>query len=372
MRTHFHHELADLEKAVVELAATVQRNVVDAVDSLRRGDDKLAVAVMRRDRDIDLQEVRNEEACLKIIALHQPVADDLRYLVVMLKVNHELERISDLAVDIAEVVHGLDRQAAEPWEKPVAEMAMTAVERLRQAVAALLARDAQAARDIWLADSEINTRSRQLAAAIQDALPATGPGRKTHFNLLTATMQVERLADHVKNIAKDVIYLVVGEIARHRAKEFRPADAAAKLRVLFVCNHNSARSQMAEAWLNHLHGDRFEARSAGLQPGTLNPFAVAAMREVGIDIASHPTRDVFDVVASGEPFDYVITVCDEANAERCPPAVGARQELHWSFADPSTASGDDQAKLEFVRQVRDGIHRRLEEWLAKLEPAAQA
>ena len=90
-----------------------------------------------------------------------------------------------------------------------------------------------------------------------------------------------------------------------------------KKRVLFICIHNSARSQMAEAFLNEHCGDEFEAESAGLEPGKLNPFAVQAMAEAGIDISGRPTRSVFDVFRSGKIFAYVVTVCDEASAERC-------------------------------------------------------
>src|SRR5512143_3211653 len=106
-----------------------------------------------------------------------------------------------------------------------------------------------------------------------------------------------------------------------------------KERVLFICIHNSARSQMAEAWLNELGGDRFEAESAGLEPGTLNPLVVEAMQEGGIDISRRPARSVFDVFKSGRMFAYVITVCDEANAERCPIFPGVARGQHWSFPD---------------------------------------
>jgi arsenate reductase len=136
-----------------------------------------------------------------------------------------------------------------------------------------------------------------------------------------------------------------------------------KQKVLFVCIHNSARSQMAEAWLNHLYGDRFEAASAGLEPGTLNPYAVRVMAEEGIDIASAPTKSVFDMYVSGKTFHYVVTVCDTEAAERCPIFPGVTDRLHWSFPDPSQATGTDEQKVAQVREVRDAIRRQLEEWV---------
>jgi len=135
-----------------------------------------------------------------------------------------------------------------------------------------------------------------------------------------------------------------------------------KQKVLFICVHNSARSQMAEALLNDIYGDHFEAHSAGLEPGTLNPLAVEAMREIGIDISHKGTQSVFDVFKSGELFAYVITVCDESSAERCPifPSVATR--LHWSFPDPAALKGTCEERLAGTREIRDQIGDRIEMW----------
>jgi arsenate reductase len=135
-----------------------------------------------------------------------------------------------------------------------------------------------------------------------------------------------------------------------------------KKRVLFICVHNSARSQMAEAWLNLLCPDHFEAHSAGLEPGVLNPLAVEAMREVGVDTSGKRTQAVFDVFKSGQFFPYVITVCDEASAERCPIFAGVTRRLHWSFPDPSALTGTYEARLEGTREIRDQIRARVEAW----------
>ena len=139
-----------------------------------------------------------------------------------------------------------------------------------------------------------------------------------------------------------------------------------KERVLFVCVHNSARSQMAEAWLNHLHGDRFEAHSAGLEAGTINPLAVAAMKEVGIDISNKKTETVFSLLKKEEVFSYVITVCDEASAEQCPVFPGATIRLHWSFPDPARLTGTEEKRLAKVRTIRDDIRAAVESWYAEL------
>jgi arsenate reductase len=145
-----------------------------------------------------------------------------------------------------------------------------------------------------------------------------------------------------------------------------------KKRVLFICIHNSARSQMAEAFLNQICGNEFEAYSAGLERGELNPIVVEAMREVGIDISRNVTKEVFDYVKSGKMFAYVITVCDETNAERCPIFPGVTKRLHWSFPDPSGFQGSHEEKLEKTREVRDAIKAKIKNWCADVCNAAGA
>ncbi len=141
-----------------------------------------------------------------------------------------------------------------------------------------------------------------------------------------------------------------------------------KKRVLFVCVHNSARSQMAEAFLNALAGDRFEAMSAGLEPGTLNPLVVQVMKEAGIDISHNQTKSAFDLYKKGELFSYVITVCDAASAEICPLFPGlVTPRIHWSFADPSSFTGTYEEKLAQTRAVRDAIKTKIEEWLREVK-----
>ena len=141
-----------------------------------------------------------------------------------------------------------------------------------------------------------------------------------------------------------------------------------KQNVLFICIHNSARSQMAEAWLNHLCGEAFAAESAGLEPGTLNPLVVEAMQEVGIDLSQKKTRAVADVLKSEKLFSHVVTVCDETSAERCPIFPGAARRLHWGFPDPSTLTGDHDEKMANVRKIRDQIRNRIEEWCDEVCP----
>jgi arsenate reductase len=145
-----------------------------------------------------------------------------------------------------------------------------------------------------------------------------------------------------------------------------------KKRVLFICIHNSARSQMAEAFLNQICGDTFEAHSAGLEPGKLNPIVVEAMQEVGIDISGNKTKAVLDYVKSGLAFQYVITVCDETSAERCPIFPGVTKRLHWSFPDPSALQGTHEEKLARTCEIRNMIDAKIEAWCEEVCPTACA
>ncbi len=138
-----------------------------------------------------------------------------------------------------------------------------------------------------------------------------------------------------------------------------------KRQVLFVCIHNSARSQMAEAFLNQRCGDFFAAESAGLEPGKLNPLVGEVLREEGLDISGKATRSVEAVLAAGAQFDYVITVCDEGSAAGCPVFPGGGERRHWSFPDPSGFNGTREECLKQTRQVRDLIAGRVASWCAE-------
>lgn len=137
-----------------------------------------------------------------------------------------------------------------------------------------------------------------------------------------------------------------------------------KTKVLFVCIHNSARSQMAEAYMNALAGERFAAESAGIEPGVLNQTVVKAMQLDGIDISQAKTKSVFDFFRQGRLFDYVITVCDKEAAERCPVFPGNGKRLHWSFPDPSAIKGSTEEILAGTVKIRDMIKIKINEFIA--------
>lgn len=135
-------------------------------------------------------------------------------------------------------------------------------------------------------------------------------------------------------------------------------------KVLFLCVHNSARSQMAEAFLKQYGAGAFLAESAGLEPGRLNPYAVKAMAEKGIDISRNATKNVFDLRAQGRTYDVVVTVCSKEAAERCPVFPGKVERHHWPFDDPCAFTGSEEEIMSRVRQVRDQIEDAVKKFVA--------
>ncbi|MBF0113018.1 MAG: arsenate reductase ArsC [Desulfamplus sp.] len=140
----------------------------------------------------------------------------------------------------------------------------------------------------------------------------------------------------------------------------------AKIKVLFICVHNSARSQMAEAFLQELGGESFIVESAGLEAGVLNPLAVAVMKEIGIDISGNKTKSAFEFFKQGRLYNYVITVCDESAEKRCPIFPGITKRIHWGFDDPSSLTGSEDEKLATTRKIRDQIKEAVENFIKEV------
>jgi len=136
-----------------------------------------------------------------------------------------------------------------------------------------------------------------------------------------------------------------------------------KTKVLFICVHNSARSQMAEAFLNTLAGERFYAESAGFEPGILNPYVIEVMKEVGIDISNNKIDSVFDFYKEGRIYRYVIAVCDASKAEKCPIFPGLTNRLNWSFPNPADIKGTEEEIISATRIVRDHIKVEVEKFI---------
>jgi arsenate reductase len=357
MKAHFQGEIEALNRQIRELADRVLDQVRRASEAAATGDASAADTVAKGDEAVDRQEVRIEEECLKILALYAPVADELRYVFGVTKVNHELERIGDLAKKVAHHAGRLTACGIPATGRSIAQLADLAVIATAKAIDAFIAQNADEARAVWERDAALDEIHDRLTTRFEKALGEPNAPVQALLAARAVVSSLERIGDHAARIAKVVLYMRHGEIVRHRPL---PAD---RVRVLFICVRNSARSQMAEAWLKHLYGDRFEVESAGLEPGAINPLAIDAMREVGIDISGNRSQAVFDLIKASRLYAHVITVCDEASAERCPIFAGITKREHWSFPDPAAFTGSDEERLAQTRRVRDAIRARIEDWV---------
>ena len=215
MRVHLQRDVEKLKRRILALSAEVESDVRAAVRAVEDRDEALARAVIGRETQTNATEVDVEEECLKILALHQPVATDLRYIIAVLKINQDLERMGDLAVHIAE--RGLSLCAQPPVEMPLrlGEMADKAQAMLKQVLDAFVNLNAAAARDVCAADREIDDINRDIFRQAKVAIARTPLQFDVWLQVIHIARHVERIADHATNIAEDLIYLIEGRIVRH-------------------------------------------------------------------------------------------------------------------------------------------------------------
>jgi len=217
-------EVEKLKKRILALGAVVEEQVRRSVDAILKRDGELAAQVIRDDEEIDRTEVDIEEECLKILALYQPVAADLRFIVAILKINSDLERIGDLAVNIAQRAELL--AGMEPDDPPfdLRGMAEKAQAMLKMSLDALVNRDAIAAQATCDADEEVDEANRRAYVSFVAAARERPARIGTLMPQFTAVRQIERIADHATNIAEDVMYMLKGEIVRHHPEKHGPGD----------------------------------------------------------------------------------------------------------------------------------------------------
>jgi phosphate transport system protein len=221
MPVHLQREIENLKKKLLALGAKVEQTVREATLSIEDRDYELAQKVIQNDPRIDHMEVGVEEDCLKILALYQPVANDLRFIVSVLKINNDLERIGDLAVNIAERSAFLSKHPPVGFSLGLVEMADKAQDMLKHSLDALVNLSSGLAHQVCADDDEVDAINRQMYLKIQDAIRNNPDQLESLIHLLSVSRHLERIADHATNIAEDVIYMVEGRIARHRTEEYK-------------------------------------------------------------------------------------------------------------------------------------------------------
>ncbi len=224
MPKHLQRELEKLQRGLLSLSAFVEEAVRSAVRALERRDTELAWNVVRTDLQIDQAEVDLEEECLKLLALYQPVAMDLRMIVAVLKINNDLERIGDLAVNIAERALFLAGQEGVESDFDFEGMARKAQQMVKMALDSLVEQDSSLARQVLAMDDEVDAMNREMYEQVREAIRRHPEQLVSHTHLLSASRHVERIADHATNIAEDVVYMVEGQIIRHRAEVYKKKD----------------------------------------------------------------------------------------------------------------------------------------------------
>ncbi len=221
MPVHLQREIEKLKKKLLALGARVEAAVREATLSIEERDYNLAQKIIENDPQIDQIEVEVEEDCLKILALHQPVAIDLRFIVAVLKINNDLERIGDLAVNIAERSAFLAQHPRVNVAFSFVEMADKAQKMLKRSLDALVGLNPELAQDVCASDDAIDAMNRKMYLEIQDAIQRKPDDLECLIHLLSVSRHLERIADHATNIAEDVIYMVEGRIARHRTEKYK-------------------------------------------------------------------------------------------------------------------------------------------------------
>ncbi len=349
----YEQELHRLRQQLLLMGAKVEEMIASSMKSLVERDSELARRMIAADDKIDRLEVETDELCLRVLARRQPVASDLRFLTTSLKLVTDLERIGDLGVNICERVVELNE---EPPLKPYVDlpkMSESARAMVREALDAFVASDVEKAQRVIAMDSAVDAYYGQIFRELLTYMMEDPKNIYRASRLQSIAKYLERIGDHATNLAEEVVFMVKGKDIRHGGFEKEPARVTKG--VLFLCVRNSSRSQMAEGFARQLLPPSIKVYSAGSKPGTVNPFAVRVMREVGIDISSQRAKGLSE--APLNEVDLVVTLCSE---QVCPTLPSGVRLDSWPMPDPAAAGGTEVQIEDAFRRVRDEIRRVVE------------
>lgn len=349
----YERELQQLRDQILLMGAKVEQMLQSCMKALVSRDSDLAQQTIASDEQIDQLEVESDEMCLRILARRQPVASDLRFLTVALKLVTDLERIGDLAVNTCERVVELNQ---EPPLKPYVDlprMSEVAQAMVREALDAFVARDADRARAVIERDSEVDAYYGQIFRELLTYMMENPHNIFRATRVQSIAKYLERVGDHATNLAEEVVFMVKGKDIRHAGIRVPRSPQPMPRGILFLCVHNSSRSQMAEGWAR-MFMPGVKVHSAGSQPTAVNPYAVRAMQEVGIDLSKQSAKPLSAVPMP--EVDLVVSLCSE---EICPPLPQGTAHVRWPLADPATATGTEQEIEAAFRRTRDELKRRV-------------
>ncbi len=359
MRQHtvraYEEELNRLRTQLLDMSTAVERMIVDSMRSLSQHDAALAEDVIQRDHEIDRMELDTDDLCIRILARRQPTGSDLRFLVMVLKVVIDLERIGDLCADIAkrakEIADGLAATSPEALDV----MTDNVRSMLCEAMAAFSGSDVTRARAVIERDVIVDTHNAEVfRMLLQDMTD-----HPAHTLWATRTQAVakclERIGDHTTNIAELAVYMISGKDIRHRAVQGPETDAGYPRGVLFLCVHNAARSQMAEGLARKLLPAQVKVWSAGSDPAAeVHPRAIAAMADIGIDISGQHPKRLTDIPLN--QVDTIVTLCEE---EVCVTLPGITRQETWALPDPAKTQGTSEDVAPAFARIRDELQARI-------------
>jgi phosphate transport system protein len=351
----YESELRKLREQLLLMGAKVEEMIASSVRALVEKDSELARRMIELDHQVNRLEVDTDGLCLRILARRQPVASDLRFITIAMKMVTDLERIGDLGVNISERVIELN---AEPPLKPYVDlpkMAEVVQAMIREALDAFVSRDAERAEHVVERDRTVDAYYAQIFRELLTYMMEDPRNIYRATRVQSVAKYLERIGDHATNLAEMVVFMVKGKDIRHLGRIESPGRHHVPHGVLFLCVQNSARSQMAEGWARKLLPSGIRIWSAGSEPAeTINPYAVRVMQEVGVDISAQRPKGISDVPLGD--VDTIVTLC----AEECvvAPTKALRREA-WELPDPARATGSEQEIVAAFRRTRDEIRRRM-------------
>lgn len=358
-RTHtdtmYENELRQIGERFSAMGGKVVAMIEQSARSFFDNDLETAYRVIRSDDDVDRDDMEINTLCLHVIARRQPLGTDLRFVMAVQKSVTDLERMADLCVSMAERIIELAQQPSICFESDLKPMADMVIHMTTSALKAFEDRDAENSRRIILDDRMVDAHYAQLFRQLLDRMGRDGKTVSQATRILSILNNLERIGDHVKNIAEKTIYLVTGNPYPMRDGKKRPLRG-----ILFLCVQNSARSQMAEGWAKTLLPPSIQVFSAGSSPAAgVNPRAVDVMAEAGVDISLHRPKRITDVPLG--KVDMVVTLCSE---EVCVNLPGNIEKRAWILPDPA-ADDIRNGNAAFIG-VRDTIHERISALAAEI------
>ena len=321
-----------IRSKVLEMSTLAEKALRDALKAVVERHRQAAYSVVLRDQNIDDLEKQIDRLCLEFLVRQQPVAGHLRFVYATIKINAELERIGDYAESIArqalKIAHLPDVPAAKRFE----EIANHSIPMLRDAVRAFTDQNAELAKSTMVVEEKVDELRNQINAELlgmrqQDRIPL-----EALTPLMTIARRFERVSDQAKNICEEVLYMCTGEYSKHKGTEV--------LRLLFVDEHNSCVSQMAEGIANSLGQPRLVFASAGIDPKPMDPATLKYMKEKGIDIARQHPKSV-EQIPNLDHYQVIIALAKEAE-KVFPPPPTKTVSLGWTVQDPSNVAGSPE------------------------------